>query len=321
MRSEVIPFFLIVIKDSSIYSFATTRMSDYDNHYFGSSVKENTRWGGKVSFNTANGCKFYVYPYEDYTVTPVRAISAYPVDSTGSVVRTGNEVNFLIEPPEGMLVNSVSVRQDTGYVSFCDSEVTGAENVYRITDITSFLDVDVELAEIPSGYDVTFDCGGNADVYVFAGSDYIQVPVLSDTAVSTDSDTGIPTKSGDGQVNFMIVPHGNYAVTSVEITPANYKNLKTPEDTGNENTYRITKITGNLTVTVTLEETVPDYIPGDVDADGKITVKDVNLMKAIILGSVSGSEGTVAAADVNCDGKTDLRDMNMLKQMLLGSAV
>ncbi len=324
---------------NSIYSFATTRMADYDNHYFGTSVKENTRWDEKVSFNTTGGCKFYVYPYEDYTVQPTRSIAAYPVDSTGAVVRKGNEVNFLVVPPEGMLIDSVSVRGDSGYSEILGPDDTGAENVYRIVEVSDFIDVDVALSEIPSGYDVTFDACGNADIYVFPGSDYTASPVQSTSTVSVDSSTGVPTKSGDGQVNFMIVPHNGYTIGEVTVSPANYKNLKTPDDTENENTYRITKITGDLTVTVTLiEGHVHNFIfgrciecferdedytgrpIGDIDGDEKITAKDTNLLKKAIVGAYLITGDDVYAADVYGDGKLTVGDVNQLKKLITGSA-
>ncbi len=59
----------------------------------------------------------------------------------------------------------------------------------------------------------------------------------------------------------------------------------------------------------------PEYvtvIPGDADGDGKITVKDVNLMKQMVLGSADPT----LSADVNGDGKVTVTDVNALKAMV-----
>ena len=53
---------------------------------------------------------------------------------------------------------------------------------------------------------------------------------------------------------------------------------------------------------------------GDVDGDGKITSKDMNLLKQIPLGSADN----VLAADVNCDGKITAADVNLLKMIISG---
>ena len=71
------------------------------------------------------------------------------------------------------------------------------------------------------------------------------------TTVSRSSATGEPDSTGDGQVNFTIVLNDGYALDSVSVTAGTYKNIKGPTDTGLANTYRITKISGDATITIT----------------------------------------------------------------------
>ncbi len=52
---------------------------------------------------------------------------------------------------------------------------------------------------------------------------------------------------------------------------------------------------------------------GDIDGDGKLTVKDINLLKQIILGTLD----KVDAADIDSDGKVGIPDMMALKLLLL----
>lgn len=73
------------------------------------------------------------------------------------------------------------------------------------------------------------------------------------TAVARDSATGDILTDGNGQINFTVVLDEGYVVDDISIEPSdpkNYKNIKEPVDTGKDNTYRITKITGDLTITV-----------------------------------------------------------------------
>ncbi len=60
----------------------------------------------------------------------------------------------------------------------------------------------------------------------------------------------------------------------------------------------------------------PDYTPGDVDDDGKLTAMDSNLLKRIIAGTMS-ADG-VLAADVNGDGTVNAIDSNMLRRIIAG---
>ena len=71
------------------------------------------------------------------------------------------------------------------------------------------------------------------------------------TTVSRSSATGEPDSTGDGQVNFTVEIAEGYALDSVSVTAGTYKNIKGPTDTGLANTYRITKISGDTTITIT----------------------------------------------------------------------
>ena len=61
---------------------------------------------------------------------------------------------------------------------------------------------------------------------------------------------------------------------------------------------------------------VVDYIPGDVNNDGKVNVRDLGLMQQYLNGwDVTMS---LTAADVNGDGKVNVRDLGTLQQYLNG---
>ncbi len=114
--------------------------------------------------------------------------------------------------------------------------------------------VETESSE-DEGFTVTFACDeGVESITVYETQDYTgSYESFSDggTTVSRNSDTGLPDSTGSGQVNFTVVLSDGYALSSVSATSGTYKNIKGPSDTGLANTYRITKITADTTVTVT----------------------------------------------------------------------
>ena len=60
----------------------------------------------------------------------------------------------------------------------------------------------------------------------------------------------------------------------------------------------------------------PDYIPGDVNGDGKVNVRDIGVMQQYM----NGWEVTMDmdAADVNNDGKVNVRDIGVMQQYMNG---
>lgn len=105
------------------------------------------------------------------------------------------------------------------------------------------------------GYTISFaGDSGVTSVTVYNTQDYSGASEsisATGTTVSRSSATGEPDSTGDGQVNFTIVLNDGYALDSVSVTAGTYKNIKGPTDTGLANTYRITKISGDTTITIT----------------------------------------------------------------------
>ena len=121
------------------------------------------------------------------------------------------------------------------------------------------------------GFRVSFERGANASVTTYDTQD---VSAGGNTnamyAFARNSDTGEIDLSGDGQVNFTVAVTNGYSLVGVHAEPAqNFKNLKTPADTGVEGLYRLTKVTGPVTVTVETAEVVCDHV---FDESGKCTL-------------------------------------------------
>ncbi|MDD6095244.1 MAG: dockerin type I repeat-containing protein [Clostridia bacterium] len=83
--------------------------------------------------------------------------------------------------------------------------------------------------------------------------------------------------------------------------------LSTTEATGHN------FVDGYCTVCGEPDPDAPSYIAGDVDADGKLTAKDINILKRVL----TGKESEVPAADVNGDGKLTTADVSALKRILV----
>ena len=105
------------------------------------------------------------------------------------------------------------------------------------------------------GYTVTFDGdSGVSSITVYYTQDYTgasESVSATGSTVSRSSATGEPDSTGDGQVNFTVVLKDGYALDSVSVTEGTYKNIKGPADTGLANTYRITKLSADTTITIT----------------------------------------------------------------------
>ena len=98
------------------------------------------------------------------------------------------------------------------------------------------------------GYAATFTVtGGEASINLYYTQD-LTTPDETNvtTAVARNSDTGDVDNTGDGQINFVVVPAEGYTATVT--ATGNYKNLKVVA----ENAYRLTKVTGDVAVTVTV---------------------------------------------------------------------
>ena len=99
-----------------------------------------------------------------------------------------------------------------------------------------------------------FECPEGVTVTAYYTKDFSDDMCVKDAkfAYCRDSKTGEVVMNDDGQVNFLVSPKDGYELSGVSVSaaPKNYKNLKGKEDTGVENGWRATKVTGDFIVTV-----------------------------------------------------------------------
>ena len=164
-------------------------------------------------------------------------------------------------------------------------------------------------------FKATFFCDeGVESVNVYYTQDYTAADEENvATAVARDSSSGDPVVSGDGQINFVVVLKDGYTLGDVSASGA-YKNLK---DTGVANTYRVTKVTGALTVTVATEKSETEQVLiGDANLDGIISVQDVSYIQRHVAEYESLTGNALVAADVNGDGVVTVTDATCVQTYL-----
>lgn len=123
-------------------------------------------------------------------------------------------------------------------------------------------------------YECSFTHDDKVIVYVYPSKDYSQNPVINDVAYSVD-DNGVYVKDGDGQINFQLVFQEGYQLDEITID-GGYKNLKGPEDTKKDNTFRITKITTNLSIIIKTVE-IKEGLTINSDSGVKVKLGDFDV--------------------------------------------
>ena len=166
-----------------------------------------------------------------------------------------------------------------------------------------------------SPFTATFDCDeGVESVNVYYTQDYTSADETGVTsAVARDSDSGDPVVTGDGQFYFVVVLKDGYTLDSVTASGA-YKNVKS---TDVENTYRITKVSGAVTISVaTTKSETSGYLLGDADGDGEITIRDATSIQRALADMEVLPSFNETAADVDGDGEMTIADVTSIQRYL-----
>ena len=212
--------------------------------------------GYTVTFVPDENVTVTVFETQDMTSGGTVTNSAVSRDSdTGKPTETDGQVNFLLTFAEGFELDG-DIEITGTYNKLKGSADTETENGYRITKIAGDLTVTVKSRAIGSGTDdsengfaVTFVTDENVTVTVYRTQDLSSGGTETATAASRDGATGAATKT-DGQVNFVLSFAEGFELGSIQIS-GSYNKLKDPADENVENSYRITKVASDLTVTVT----------------------------------------------------------------------
>ena len=66
-----------------------------------------------------------------------------------------------------------------------------------------------------------------------------------------------------------------------------------------------------------VEQTAVDPALGDINLDGRVSLKDITLIKMYVMGQVQLTDEQLSHGDVNEDGKVDLKDANQIRKFIL----
>ncbi len=247
----------------------------------------------KATFVCSEGCSVTVYPTQDLTTGGTgNAAFAFPRSSAdGSIDVSGEgQVNFVVVLEDGYRVESVVATPTSNYKNLKANADATVANSYRVTKITDAITITVTATDQACDHEfdengfcihcgveapkVVFTCDEGCSVTAYPTQDMTTGGVENATvALARDSATGEVDLNGNGQVNFVLNLKSGYELVSV--TPGGaYKNLKGPADTGVENGYRVTKITGTATIDVVTRQvgyTVHFSVPAGVTQPADMT--------------------------------------------------
>ena len=222
-------------------------------------------------------------------------------------------------------VTTAATATSTGVMTYTCSKCGATEQqTIPMTVSVDACDHSVEQeAVVDKGYTVTFAGDSGVDsIIVYQTQDTAGASdTLSATGatVSRSSATGQPDSTGDGQVNFTVILKDGCTLSGVSATEGTYKNIK---DLG-DNTYRITKVNADATVTITTEqsETPSGILLGDADGDGEVTILDATWIQRTLVDIGGSADFNEAAADVDGDGDMTILDATYIQRYLVGVPV
>ncbi len=200
------------------------------------------------------------------------------------------------------------------------------------TETIPMLAEEETLPETPltdSGYAVTFlaDAGCTITVYKTqtvdsTGEIAVRVNAGGSSAdVSRSSATGEPDSTGNGQVNFVVTVADGCEFAAVTATDGTYKNIKqvSADTAGGVYVYRVTKITGETTVSATTTKLSGESAgTGDINSDGAVNAKDVTMLRRYFAGGFGVILSDESVADVNKDGTANAKDVTYLRRAMAG---
>lgn len=246
-----------------------------DKIYINSYSPSAPDMGGKADVNYYDGKALLDYSDDQMTEDEkgIRRYTDYDIDVVALPVEFDRETEKTLTVSElavtglyseqlaaGESNNAIPMEQAGGlaYAVLLDSD--GAPLAY--TNVGKLTGTD--SGEPILGYTVTFAQGEHFRVDVYNTQDYTTPSATNvTTAVARNAETGQVDITGDGQVNFKVLVEDGYEIAEIK-GDQNFKNLKGPEDTGAENIYRLTKVTGPVNVTITVQKSgsaEPGYTP------------------------------------------------------------
>ena len=215
-----------------------------------------------VNISCGEGASVTVYETQKADgPSTANAGSANPRDGDSGLIDCSGEgqVNFQVVLADGYELESVTAEPTSAYKNLKGPSDTGMDNGYRVTKVTGDFAITVTARRSgvqPATPTARFVCDEGVSITTYETQDQQGAHENATEAFARNSATGEVDASGEGQVNFVVNVAEGYKLESITAEPAaNYKNFKLPDETLVPNGYRITKMTGDVTVTVKAVET------------------------------------------------------------------
>ncbi len=233
--------------------------------------------------------------------------------STASNVEKCSSNAFAHSWDNGTVVKAAS-ESEAGSIKYTCSDCGAVEykTIAKSAAVTSYTEDATEYSETTASettesdvsqdaYTASFVTDSGATVNIYYKQDYTTPNETNVMAASArSSSTGEVDVSGDGQVNFAVVLADGCEIDSVT-ADGNYKNLK---NLGN-NIYRLTKITGDVTVTITTKasettstETVTETEPAtDASETETVTETETETLTETVTSTDSSETETITETE------------------------
>ena len=212
-----------------------------------------------VRFVCDEGVSVSVYETQDVTGAHVdNAKSAYPRNAeSGKIECFGDgQVNFIVRLAPGYALESVTADDVDAYKDLKLPFETGVIGGYRLTKVSGDLTVTVRVRQPvdPNVFTVRFECDPGVSVTTYEQQSRAGAYEENASRAIARSAAGEPDVSGKGQVNFLVVADAEHRFLDIDLSPVTvFETVRFPGSLNIENGFRITGITGNLTVRVHAE--------------------------------------------------------------------
>ncbi len=255
----------ILIDGATVFAAGTNPMNENPSNssqkYYTSTTSRsantviNIKYGGSVVYSDklVRNVNYILYSSPDMTTTSCTVTTGGSVDNCKSHAWAHNW--------DSGVITTEATETTAGVITYTCQDCGKVEMKTIPATSVAVDDNDEGEEEETTEYTVTFELDSHTSVDIYYTQDYTEVDEEDVTsAVARDSSTGETDISGDGQVNFAITVDEGYVLDSISID-GSYKNLKEISSEEIENLYRITKISSDLTVTVS---TALDWLYPDV---------------------------------------------------------
>ena len=264
---------------ANLKSYVTARSLWFKNTYEDDAYLDP---GFCASFDVGSDATITAFDTQDMTAGGhENAVEAYARNKdTGEIDESGEgQVNFIVNATGIIHVSAAPVENFKNIKGPSD---TGVPNGYRITKVTGPITITVTVDQCSHVFEdgVCTICGARASRVTFVCDEGVDIIVAKTQAPDSeiienvtvafprDSGSGEIDLTGSGQVNFTVNLARGYLLDDVTAAPGtSYKNLKLPTETGIENGYRITKVSGDLTVTVHAHRIDPSECTHEYEAE------------------------------------------------------